>query len=140
MRKTKRTKRQQTSREQFLENALCSDLSCLEAGLTITKRQEVIRYPGRDRDSNPGRIDILAKDKRGRIVVIELKAGKAGRRAIGQILGYMGAIMAAKNEPVRGVLIAERFSPQGEAAARAVQTLKLIQIKNLHLKTIKKTI
>lgn len=135
MGKTTKTKRRQSRREHRLENAVCVDLKCLEAGLKIVRRQAMVKYPGNTQESNPGRIDVLAKDKRGRTVVIELKPGKAGRRAIGQVLGYMGALMAAKNEPVRGLLIAKRFSPQGRAAARPVQTLKLIEIKRLRLKT-----
>lgn len=134
MGKTK-TKKRQNRTEHRMENALCADLNCLEAGLTIINRQAMIKYPGSAQESNPGRIDVLAKDKRGRTVVIELKPGKAGRHAIGQVLGYMGALMAARNEPVRGILVAERFSPQGRAAARPVQTLKLIEAKRLRLKT-----
>ncbi len=100
MGKTAKTKRRQNRREYRLENAVCVDLNCLEAGLRMISRQAMIKYPGSDQESNPGWIDVLARDKRGRTVVIELKAGEAGRRAIGQILGYMGALMAARNEPV----------------------------------------
>jgi endonuclease len=138
MRRTAAAKHRQNRRELRLENALCSDLGCLEAGLTIINRQEMIKYPGGDRESNPGRVDVLAKDKRGRRVVIELKPGEVGRRAIGQILGYMGALMAAENERVRGILVAEGFSPQGRAAARPVQALKLIPLKSLRLKIANK--
>lgn len=126
-------KRSQNRREHLLERALCRDINCLEAGLKIIAIQKIVKYPGEGRnDSNPGRIDVLAKDKNGTIVIVELKAGKAGRRAIGQLLGYMGALMGEKRR-VRGFLVARRFSPQAVAAARPVPRLKLIKISQLGL-------
>jgi RecB family endonuclease NucS len=128
----------QKRRENALEKALRSDIRRLESGLTIADVEErVVSYTRFDSDgqkSKPGRIDIRGTDKRGATVIIELKAGKAGRRAIGQILGYRGALMGPK-KPVRGFLIAKRFSPQGRAAARCVCALELRKISSLLLKS-----
>jgi hypothetical protein len=58
-----------------------------------------------------GRIDILARDKNNNWVVIELKRGKGGQNAVGQILKYMGWIKATKakgEETVRGIIITGR--------------------------------
>jgi hypothetical protein len=71
-----------------------------------------------------GRIDILAKDRSGALVVIELKAGRADRDAIGQLLAYMGELMEEASS-VRGILIAADFSPRAIAAARAAPNIRL---------------
>ncbi len=71
-----------------------------------------------------GRIDITAEDKNGVTVVIELKAGKADRDAIGQILAYMGDLDTGKNL-VRGIWVAGDFDLRAVAAARVVPHLQL---------------
>jgi RecB family endonuclease NucS len=109
--------------ERDLKCALHADAEQLEARLTITDggKEQIVKYGGK---AEPGFIDITAKDRDGTTVVIELKAGKAGRHAIGQILGYMGVLMQGK-KPIRGILVAKEFSPQGIAAARPVPNLQL---------------
>jgi hypothetical protein len=105
--------------ERDLQLALRINIEQLESGLKITdggKEQQV--------DSGRGRIDITAEDKNGATVVVELKRGEAGRRAIGQILAYMGNLTAEKKS-VRGILVAKDFSPEAVAAARVVPSLKL---------------
>lgn len=128
-------KHKQSSAERRLEKALCAKLNCIEGGLKFICKQEAVKYPGKRRESNDGRLDIKAKDRRGRTVIIELKAGKAGRRAVGQILGYMGAL-SPRNRRIRGVLIAKKFSPQGKCAARLVPSLRLVKISRLRLKSL----
>ena len=111
------------SREGDLQRALRANIKQLEAGLTISDggKERIVKYGGK---AEPGRIDITAKDGKGVTVVIELKRGKAGRRAIGQLLGYMGILMR-DNKPIRGILVAAEFSPQGIAAAFPVPNLQL---------------
>lgn len=69
--------------EQDLQNYLANRLHELETGLTL----EATEF-----GTPVGFIDILAKDRSGTYVVVELKAGKAKDAAFGQILGYMGAL------------------------------------------------
>jgi RecB family endonuclease NucS len=88
----------------------------LNKGLEITAEKEQ-KVPS-------GFIDITAKDKNGDTVVIELKAGKADREAIGQILGYMGDLATGKNL-VRGILVASDFDLSAVAAVRVVPHLQL---------------
>jgi RecB family endonuclease NucS len=109
--------------ERDLMRALRAKIGRLESGLKIVDggTGRTVKYRG---TAKPGRIDITAEDRRGATVVIELKRGKAGRRAIGQILGYMGALMLRKKS-IRGILVAKKFSPQGVAAARPVPALQL---------------
>ena len=55
----------------------------------------------------------------------ELLVGTSlGRRAVGQIAAYMGVLIQGK-KPIRGILVAEEFSPQAIAAARVVRDLQL---------------
>src|SRR4029077_2516811 len=89
--------------------------------ITDGGKEQIVKYGGK---ANSGFIDITAKDGDGTTAVIELKAGKAGRRAIGQILGYMGVLMRGK-KLIRGILVAKACSPQGIAAARPVPNLQL---------------
>jgi RecB family endonuclease NucS len=109
--------------ERDLKRALYDNIEHLEAELKITDgyKEQKVEYGG---GAEPGRIDITAKDRKGATVVIELKRGRAGRRAVGQILGYMGVRMREKKQ-VRGILVAKEFSPQGIAAAFSVPNLQL---------------
>ena len=80
---------------------------------------------GSERAVDSGFIDITCQDSNG-LVVVELKAGKADSRAIGQILGYMGDLQEEENEKkVRGILVAHEFDKRAKAAARIVPTLTL---------------
>jgi RecB family endonuclease NucS len=70
--------------------------------------------------------DITAKDLAGNTVVIELKAGKAGRDTVCQLLVYMGEVKAAQNPcGLRGILVARDFQATARAAASVVPTIAL---------------
>ncbi|WP_158255166.1 endonuclease NucS domain-containing protein [Rhodoblastus acidophilus] len=107
------------SMERDLQAALHKEISQLEAGL-------VIADGGAEKAVASGRIDILAKDSSGAWVVIELKAVKAPRDAVAQLLAYMGDILAETNESVRGILIAPDFDARALSAARVVPSVKLV--------------
>jgi DNA-binding CsgD family transcriptional regulator len=106
--------------ERDLQAALRRNIAQLEPGLTIVDGDRERRV------ESGGRIDILAKDRSGGMVVIELKAGRADRDAVGQILAYMGELMD-EAASVRGILVAAEFSPRSIAAARAAPTIRLIR-------------
>jgi endonuclease len=80
---------------------------------------------GKERSVASGRIDILAKDQDGHLVVIELKAVKAKRDDVAQVLAYMGDIQSETGGAVSGLLIAPDFEPKAIAAARMVPSLHL---------------
>ena len=104
-----------------MQAALRMHIEQLEAGLSIIDE-------GAERSVNSGFIDIMAQDLTGALVVIELKAGTAGQRAIGQILSYMGDIaMEEENASIRGILVASDFDSKAKAAARMVPNLRLRQ-------------
>ena len=81
--------------ERDLEDQIVSHLDILESGLTLVSRQE---------SSDVGRLDLLARDKDGRTVIIELKAGEAKDSSIGQIARYMGWYAQKEGTPPRAVL------------------------------------
>ncbi len=106
--------------ERDMQSALRRNIADLEVGLVIADN-------GMERTVESGRIDITAKDTWGRTVVIELKAGAAGQRAVAQILSYMGDVSAEEPDGrVRGILIASEFDAKALAAARMVPSLELV--------------
>lgn len=108
------------SLERDLERALRANLAQIEPGLVLADGGVQMAVPS-------GRIDILARDTAGRPVVIELKAVRAPRDAVAQVLAYMGDIQAENGEGagVRGVLVAPDFDPRAISAARMVPALVL---------------
>jgi hypothetical protein len=106
--------------ERDLQRELRNNIAQLDPELSIIdgNRERAV--------TSGGRIDILAKDRSGGLVVIELKAGRADRDAIGQILGYMGELMEETGS-VRGILVAAEFSPRAIAAAKAASNIRLVR-------------
>lgn len=115
---TEESNRQRLSLERDMQAALRRNIESLDPALKIVD-------DGAERAVDSGLIDITCDDGNS-IVVIELKAGKADSRAIGQILGYMGDLQEEEGgKPVRGILVAESFDKRTKAAARVVPTLGL---------------
>lgn len=104
--------------ERDLQVALRSDISQLERGMSIIDG-------GSEYSTPAGRIDILAEDSEGRMVVVELKAGRAGPNVIAQILAYMTTIASEKNRPFRGIIVAGDYDERVVLASRAVPNLEL---------------
>ena len=108
------------SLERDLNSALRQTITQLEPGMTVIDG-------GKERNVPSGRIDILAQDATGCRVVIELKAVRAPRDAVAQVLAYMGDLAAEGGAEVRGLLIAPDFDPRAIAAARMVPSLRLMR-------------
>jgi hypothetical protein len=105
--------------ERDMQAALRSAIGQLEEGLVIID-------DGAERSVDSGFIDITARDTSGAIVVIELKTGAAGQRAVAQILSYIGDLKSEEPEAaVRGVLVASAFDQKAKSAARMVPGLTL---------------
>jgi DNA-binding transcriptional regulator YiaG len=107
--------------ENDLESFLCDDLAQVEHGLRLCEN-------GRQFVTAVGRVDVLATDRNGALLVIELKAGKATDGALGQLLGYMACVSddVAKGKSVRGCIIASEFD---DRLKRAVRHLPLVTLK-----------
>lgn len=105
--------------ERDMQAALRKEIQQLEPDLTIIDG-------GAERSVDSGFIDITAKDATGSIIVIELKAGAAGQRAIAQILSYMGDIASEEEGSViRGILVASDFDSKAKSAAKMIPSLCL---------------
>ncbi len=107
------------SMERDLQGALRRSIEQLEDGLTIVDG-------GGEHVVQSGKIDILAQDAEGARVVIELKAVRATRDAVAQVLAYMGDVSEEFDGPVRGILVAPDFDAKATSASRVVPTLRLV--------------
>lgn len=113
------------SLERDMEASLVTALQQLEPGMVLYAKGEM---RGQQLDTGVvGRLDLLAVDKDGALVVIELKVGRADDRAIAQTMRYMGWVQRelAGGKPVRGVLVAREFSDGAKFAALALPSLTL---------------
>ena len=110
------------SLERDLHTYLSKRVDVIEEGLVLA--EDGIEYI-----IDAGRIDILAMDKNGNYVVIELKAGKAKDNALGQILGYIGCLGMEKEigTPIRGILVASEFDPRVVFAVKGLRNIKLVK-------------
>ena len=96
--------------EKDLQNFLVKNLHMIEPGLKLYHdgRRDGQEYPAGRR-----RIDILALDSEGQLVIIELKVSRGHDRTIGQILNYIGWVkenIAAPDQEVRGIIIAKEIT------------------------------
>nr|CAD6614667.1 hypothetical protein RKHAN_02709 [Rhizobium sp. Khangiran2] len=112
--------KQRLSLERDLQSSLRSDISSLEEGLVVVD-------DGIERGVLSGFIDILCRDSNGRLVVVELKAGKADARVIAQTLGYMGDLMEEERSEIRGIIVAHEFDQRTRSAVKAVPNLALFR-------------
>ncbi|MCD8550641.1 MAG: endonuclease NucS [Shewanella xiamenensis] len=109
------------SLERDLHSYLARKVSDIEEGL-------VLEPDGIEYQIDAGRIDLLAKDSCGQLVVIELKAGMAKDSALGQLLGYIGCISELNNtKSVRGILVASGFDKRVVYAVNALTQVKLVK-------------
>lgn len=109
------------SLERDLQSYLSSNLDEIEEGLELVDN-------GIEYKTSAGFIDLLAKDKNGNFVVVELKAGKGKDAVIGQTLGYIGALSKElKIDNVRGIIVALDFEDRLKYAVSAINNLVLIK-------------
>lgn len=104
------------SLERDVEDHLIRNLDSIENGLKFVSRQF---------NTDIGRIDILAEDKGGNRVIIEVKVGEAKDSAVGQIARYLGWFGKLDGKPPRGMLVAAEFPEGVRYAANAVSGLSL---------------
>ena len=112
--------------ERDLQNYLVKNLSAIEPGLRLFEEEGItgVEYPVGGRF-----IDILAIDKDGRYVVIELKVSRGYDRVVGQLLRYMGWVEQNMEtaKPVRGIIIANEITNDLKLATSRVSDIRLIE-------------
>jgi|GEM_PF-724235 len=105
--------------EKELLQALRLNINTLENGL------EIIDGGFERKVLNGGRIDILCRGADERLVVIELKAGKAKPEALAQILDYIADLKEETDSEVRGIIVAHNFDRRLVNAVRETPQVRL---------------
>ncbi len=102
--------------EKHLEDFLVENWTCVEFGREYDIYEEDGERVGQQYATDTGPVDILAisKDKK-RLLVVELKKGRASDAVVGQVLRYMGYVqeeLAEEDQAVKGVIIALEDDPK----------------------------
>jgi len=87
--------------ERDLVDFIVSNPDIIEPGLQILSREH---------QTPVGNIDILARDREGNLVVIEVKRGQAGPEAVHQLKRYVEFMQLKHGQKVRGILVAQEIS------------------------------
>lgn len=113
--------------EKYLENFLVDNWNQTLLGRDYTILEAEGERVGQQYPTDTGPIDILAvsRDKK-RLLVVELKRGRASDVAVGQILRYMGYVqeeVAESGQEVEGAIIAFEDDPRTRRAVSAVPSV-----------------
>jgi hypothetical protein len=120
----------QFAAERDLHNYLANNLTKIEAGLKLYVGPD--GTPGNEFtiDDRGRRIDILAIDKSGTPVIVELKVSKGHERTIGQVLYYEAMVKKLLNtDKTRIVIIASQISQELKLASETVKNIELFEYK-----------
>lgn len=114
--------------ERDLQRYLAENLGCIEPGLKLYESEGIrgIEFEA----GNGRRIDILAIDRTGAFVVLELKVSKGYDRVVGQLLRYVNWIRQNVAEPgqkVRGMIICRNMTEDLKLACAGIPDLDLFE-------------
>ncbi|NKI93911.1 endonuclease NucS domain-containing protein [Rhizobacter sp. SG703] len=114
--------------EQDLQRYLADNLHIIEPGLTLFEDEDIkgFEYPA----GGGRRIDILAVDKAGGFVVLELKVEKGYDRVVGQLLRYVNWVRKELAEPgqrVRGIIVCRTMSEDLRLACASIPDIELLE-------------
>jgi hypothetical protein len=84
-----------------------------------------LKQPRSQLDTEVGRIDLLFDDERGNPVVVELKVGKIGRGAVGQLRRYMNWAREKSGKDVTGVMVCAGVMPAFEKDIEALEDIRI---------------
>jgi hypothetical protein len=113
--------------EKDLQRYLAENLNCIELGLGLYEEDGV---RGIEFDAGGRRIDILAVDREGALVVIELKVSRGYDRVVGQLLRYMNWVrkeLADPGQRVRGLIVCRAISEDLRLACANIPDLELLE-------------
>ena len=116
--------------EKDLQRYLADNLQIIEPGLTLFQDEDIsgFEYPA----GGGRRIDILAKDKLGHFVVLELKVERGYDRVVGQLLRYVNWVRKELAEPgqlVRGIIVCRTMSEDLVLACASLKDIQLFEYK-----------
>lgn len=113
--------------EAHLRDFLARNLDRIETGLRLYEADD---KNGIEFAVDGGRIDLLAIDKKGKYVVIELKLSQGRNKTLGQLLYYMGWVdQNMGNSPCRGFIIANEITDDLSVAVARVPGVSLAKYK-----------
>ena len=113
--------------EAHLRDFLAKNLDRIETGLRLyaSPERNGVEYP-----VGGGRIDLLAVDRNGKFVVIELKLSQGRNKTLGQLLYYMGWVDQHLGEgPCRGFIIASDITGELAIAVARVPGVSLAKYR-----------
>jgi hypothetical protein len=114
--------------EKDLQNYLAKNLDTIEPGLKLYEYEGV---KGVEFEAGNGRrIDILAVDKEGSLVVLELKVSKGYDRVVGQLLRYLNWVrmnVADPSQKVRGMIVCRTMSEDLQLACAGMSDVELFE-------------
>jgi len=114
--------------ERDLQRYLAENLGCIEPGLRLFEDEDI---RGIEFEAGGGRrIDILALDKEGSFVVLELKVSRGYDRVVGQLLRYMNWVRKELAEPgqrVRGIIVCRTMSEDLRLACASIKDVELCE-------------
>lgn len=116
--------------EADLRDYLAQNPGVLEKGMSLWDVNEGQTATEFKADDNGRRIDILAKDRNGVPVVVELKVSKGHEKVIGQILYYRECIKQKFGVPsVRMMIVARDISHELRLAANGISDIDLFEYR-----------
>jgi hypothetical protein len=113
--------------EAHLRDFLAKNLERVETGLRLYASPE---HSGVEFPVDRGRIDLLAVDRSGKFVVIELKLSQGRNETLGQLLYYMGWVDQHLGAgPCRGFIIASDITQELSVAIARVPGVSLAKCR-----------
>lgn len=112
--------------EAHLRDFLARNLDRIEVGLRLytSDNRNGVEFP-----VEGGRIDLLAVDRTGTYVVIELKLSQGRSKTLGQLLYYMGWVDQHMGAPCRGFIIANEITEDLSVAVSRVPGVSLARYR-----------
>jgi hypothetical protein len=109
--------------EKYLEDFIVAYWDKIDFGEKLTLFEDDDGNDGQQYlAGDAGYIDILARDEKNNLVVVELKKGRKNDEVIGQVLRYMGWVRGnvAKGAGVRGLIIVRDKDPKLDYALKEI--------------------